>query len=134
MHHGLGSIVVANGNFSSESKQTKAVPRNKKQSWSTVDFNEGIQIREYIAPDKPALKQTFLRPIIQEKFHNNFSNLIWNCSRIFLRQCPNWAGYMSTKLTNQTLRKSLVTMLPIINVSATDTTALHLLLCFVNIC
>ena len=55
-HHGLGSIVFANGSFSSEFKQRKAVPTNKKQSWSIVDFNEGIQIREYIAPDKPALK------------------------------------------------------------------------------
>lgn len=41
-HHSLGSIVVASGNFSSESKQREAVPRNKKQSWSTVDFKESI--------------------------------------------------------------------------------------------
>ena len=41
-HHSLGSIVVANGNFSSESKQREAVPRNKKQSWSSVDFKESI--------------------------------------------------------------------------------------------
>ena len=45
-------------------KKRKTIPRNKKQSWSTTDFNKGIQIREYIAPEKPALKQTFLRPII----------------------------------------------------------------------
>ena len=41
-HHSLRSIVVASGNFSSESKQREAVPRNKKQSWSTVDFKESI--------------------------------------------------------------------------------------------
>ena len=56
MHHGFGSILVAQGNFSSESKKRKAVPRNKKQSWSTVDLKEGILIREYIPLDKPGLK------------------------------------------------------------------------------
>lgn len=43
----------------------------------------------------------------------------------------SWAGYMSTKFTNQILAKSYVTMLPILNLRATDMTALHSLLCFV---
>ena len=81
-----------------------------------------IQIREYIALDKPALKQTFQRPIIGEKFQNNFLNLILNCSCIFLKQYSSQAGYIITKLTNQTLGKSCVTVLPIINLPAT---ALH---------
>ena len=43
----------------------------------------------------------------------------------------SWAGYMSTKFPNQILAKSYVTMLPILNLPATDMTALHSLLCFV---
>ena len=73
-HHRLGSIVVVNGNLSTESIQRKAVPRNKKQSWSNVDFNEGIQIREYIAPDKPALK-LFCGQLSRKNFRTIFQIL-----------------------------------------------------------
>lgn len=34
----------------------------------------------------------FLRSIIQEKFQNNFSNLKWNCFRIFFKHYPSWTG------------------------------------------
>ena len=53
-------------------------------------------------------------------------SFIRDCSRIFLKQCPSWAGYISVKFTNQT-------MLSIINSPATDMTALHSLLCFVAV-
>ena len=38
---------------------------------------------------------------------------------------------MSVKADAQPLKKSVVTMLPVINLSATNMTALHSLLCFV---
>ena len=38
---------------------------------------------------------------------------------------------MSVKADTQPLEKSVVTMLPVINLSATNMTALHSLLCFV---
>ena len=89
MDHGLGSIVVANGNFSSESQQTKVVPRNKKRRWSTIDFNEGTQIREYIAPDKAALKENLLCPVVQLGWLHELKIYQLNTRKIFCHNATN---------------------------------------------
>ena len=62
---------------------------------------------------------------------SNFINLLWSCSLVFLEEQTSWSGYMSVKADAQPLEKSVVTMLPVINLSATSMTALHSLLCFV---
>ena len=54
-HHGLGSIAIANGNFSNALDVRKKIPRDKKQPWSTVTPNKGIPIVQYYGPDTPAL-------------------------------------------------------------------------------
>ena len=74
-HYGLGSIVVANGNSSSESKQRKPGPRNKKQSWPIVDFNESIRVRKYIAQDKRACKQIFCGQLCSKSLKTIFQTL-----------------------------------------------------------
>ena len=43
----------------------------------------------------------------------------------------SWSGYLSVKADAQPLEKSVVTMLQVINLSTTNMTALHSLLCFV---
>ena len=50
---------------------------------------------------------------------------------VFLEKQTSWSGYMSVKADAQQLEKSVVTMLPVINLSASNMTALHSLLCFV---
>jgi 5'-3' exonuclease len=131
-HHGLGSIAIANGKFPAKKIARASVPRDRKENWSDLVSNEGIPIKPYHPPDKTALKKTILKPISSKKFSHCFTNLLWTCAHVFTKQCPSWSGYMSTIVTDQHLGKSYVTMLPIINLPATDMTGLHSLLFFVT--
>ena len=132
MHHGLGSIAIANGNFSDTIVTRKPVPRDKKVAWSSITSNQGIPTKVYVLPKTAALKQTILKPVKPEKFQRCFVNLLWACAHLFPERCSSWAGYMSTLNNAKPLSKSIITMLPIINLPATDMTALHSLLFFVN--
>ena len=58
-----------------------------------------------------------------------FVDLLWSTGYIFKDSCPSWSGYMSSKVNDdKVLRKSYVSVLPIIDLHATDTTALYSLL------
>ena len=63
-HHGLGSISIANGNFGQISLKRKALPRDKKENWSSITSNQGIIIKSYHHPDTPALSKVSLKTII----------------------------------------------------------------------
>ena len=68
----------------------------------------------------------------KEQFKASFINLLWSCCHVFLEKWTSWSGgYMSVKADAQPLKKSVVKMLPVINLSATNMTALDSLLCFV---
>ena len=59
-HHGLGSIAIANGNFSGAQIQRNRIPREKKENWCQVESNVGIKIVQYYTPNVSALgKQSF---------------------------------------------------------------------------
>ena len=62
-HHGLGSLAIANGNFTTENLPSHRIPRDKKEKWSNVEGNNGIEIHEYFEPDTPALSKTIFKPI-----------------------------------------------------------------------
>ena len=62
----------------------------------------------------------------------NLVDILWNMSHIFELQCPSWAAYMSRQVNN-VLPISKVSMLPVINLPATDFNALYSLLSFVVI-
>ena len=64
VHHGPGSIAVANGCFD-VSVHRQRIPRNKKGAWSNIKSNEGIKITQYMPPDTPALNKTVLKPMVQ---------------------------------------------------------------------
>ena len=66
-HQGLGSIAIANGSFAEILVSRKRVPRDKKEAWCKVNFNEGIQIIQYIALNVKSLSRTVLHPIEQVK-------------------------------------------------------------------
>lgn len=132
-HHGLGSISIANGNFSNENYMRCTLPRDKKQKWSSIITNKGIPIKNYFHGDTSALKKIKFKSLtklnqIQEP---RLVKLLWNISYLYRSDTPSWAGYMSTVATAPALSKSVVTMLPIINLHATDMTALYSLLSFV---
>ena len=62
-----------------------------------------------------------------------FVDLLWSNGYIFKDSCPRWSGYMSSKVNHdKVLRKSYVSVLPIIDLHATDTTALYSLLSFLE--
>ena len=62
-HHGIGSIAIANGNFSNVPVYRQRIPRDKKEPWSQVVSTEGIKIIQYIAPSTPSLTKVVLQPI-----------------------------------------------------------------------
>lgn len=61
-------------------------------------------------------------------------DILWNCAYIFNKPTPSpsWSGYMSSVVKAGPQTKSIVTMLPIINLSATDLNALYSLLTFLT--
>ena len=62
-----------------------------------------------------------------------FVDLLWSTGYIFKDSCPSWSGYMSSKVNDdKVLPKSYVSMLPTIDLHATDTTALYSLLSFLE--
>ena len=53
-HHGLGSFAIANGKCLNSKFTRQAISREKKQKWSDIASNKGIQIKQYNSPDVPA--------------------------------------------------------------------------------
>ena len=109
-HHGLGSIAIANGNFSDKAMKRAVMPREKKVDWTDVPTNAGIPIKQFFST-KPALKQLILKPVKQEIVSHKFRNLLWACAHIFNQKCPGWSGYMSLFQSETQYRKSKVSFL-----------------------
>ena len=65
-HHSLGRIAIANGKSSNFDTRRTPLPRDKKQHWSDMQSTQSIPIQNYHAPDKPALDQVVLRPVVEE--------------------------------------------------------------------
>ena len=61
-HHALGTLAIANGNFSGTILPIQKIPREKKENWSTIQGNNGIKIHQYLEPDIPALAKIILKP------------------------------------------------------------------------
>ena len=127
MHHGLGSIAIANGKFSNSKFIWQAVLHDKKQTWSDIASNKGIEIKQYNSPDVAALARTIMWQVSQSILHDCSIGI---CAHVFNKSCLNWSGYMSSlKRHDHPLTKSVIT---VINLHATDTTALYSLLSFVT--
>ena len=133
-HHGLGSIVVTNGMFGNVNlnRTMTRIVRSKKQNWSSLPNNEGIPILSY-ERNPSVLKITKLEPLIQG-FHQDYhsKDLVWIYNRLCKNSCPNWAGFMSSFTNTEVKSASVVTLLPIIDLHATDPTALYSLLTFIS--
>ena len=62
-----------------------------------------------------------------------FVDLLWSTGYIFKDPCPSWSGFMSSKVNDdKVFPKSYISMLPIIDLYVTDTTALYSLLSFLE--
>ena len=76
-HHGLGSIIVINGAFSSIHVRKEKAPRNQKQNWVSVPNDEGIPIFEldhFISP----LRTTYFDLILPDPEIKRLSDdLLW---------------------------------------------------------
>ena len=68
MHHGLDSIAIANSKFSNTKLISWTLPWEKKQNRSDITSNKGIEIRQYNAPDVPALAAKICSPMIKISF------------------------------------------------------------------
>ena len=62
----------------------------------------------------------------------SFIDLLWNTSYAFKSLLPSCSGYMSKLSSNDVIPKSIVTMLPIISLDATDMNALSSRLSFIS--
>ena len=112
-YHGLGSILITNGNFGEISFQRKALPCDKKENWSSITSNQGNPIKSHHHTDTPALRKVLLKPIIGNcsMIQPSFIDLLWNKSYAFKSLPPSWSSYMSKVSSNDVLPKSVVTML-----------------------
>ena len=106
MHHGLGSIAIANGKFSNSKTMRQAISRDKKQNWSDIVSNKGMEIKQCNSPDVPALERTIMWPVSQSILYDCSIDILWNCAHVFNKSCPNWSGYMSSLKTNNHLLQS----------------------------
>ena len=81
-----------------------------------------------------ALKMQKIQNTIDQMYFDNCSiDIMWNCAYVFNKSCPNWSGYTSSLIIyDHPVTKSVITMLPVINLHTTDTTALYSLLSFVT--
>ena len=131
-HHGLGCIAIANGTFGKNIVLRKRLPREEKVPWSEVEGNDGISIKSYNVPTKSSLKETLLVPLEIEEFSHSLTNVVCGISRLITEGSANWAGYMSSLPKHSVLQKSVVSMLPIINLPSTDVNALYSLLVYVS--
>ncbi|XP_066929545.1 uncharacterized protein [Clytia hemisphaerica] len=129
-HHGLGSLAIANGNFTDKKLPTNRIPRDKRKKWSDIEDQQGIVIHEYYEPEIPALTKTMFKPIEGKLPVFQYIDLLWTSSYLFKSMCPSWSGYMSATFNGQPLPESHVTMLPIIDLHATDPSALYSLLLY----
>ena len=61
-----------------------------------------------------------------------FTDVLWNTSYLFKNMCVSWSGYMSRATNTAVLEESYISLLPIIDLHATDPSALYSLLLFVT--
>ena len=106
-YHELGSIAITNGKFSKSKFTRQDISRDKKQNWSDVASNKGIEIKQYNSPDVPALARTIMMPVSQSILHDCSIDIFWNCAHAFNKSCPNWPGYMSSLKTIILLQSQL---------------------------
>ena len=132
-HHGLGSIIIANGSFGTKPLLRKDVPRNKKLNWSAVQNNEGIPILEYTQQTVATLKTTVFQDLPSlEAFQPNHADLLWVCTKLLKENVPQWSGFMSTFSSESNNAVSAISMLPIIDLNSSDPNALYSLLSFIS--
>ena len=99
-YHGVSSSALTNGKFSNSKFIPHAISRDKKQNWSDIASNKGIEIKQYNSSDVPALASTIMRPASQSILHDCSIDILWNCAHLFNKSFPNWSGYMSNIKTN----------------------------------
>ena len=63
--NGLGSIAIANGEFTSASFRRQKITRNKREASKDVKSNDGIEIIQHMAPNVPLLTKAVLKPLVQ---------------------------------------------------------------------
>ena len=133
MQHGTGSIAIGSSKPSNPKFIRQAISDDKMQNWSDAASNKGIERKQYNSPDVPALGRTIMQPVSQSILHDCSIDILCNCAHVFNKSCSNWSGYMSSlKRNNHPLTKSVITMLPLINLHATDKTTSYSLLSFVS--
>ena len=131
-HHGLGSIAISNGHFSGFRTLRRPLPRDEKVAWSQFEGNSGIPIKSYKHPNQMSLKLTTMSPCDPTTHESRFLYMLSGISRSLSDKSCNWAGYMSELCVGPTLERSVVSVLPIINLPSTDMNALYSLLSFVT--
>ena len=61
-----------------------------------------------------------------------FTDVLWNTRYVFKDMWPSWSGHMSRVTNTAILEESHISLLPIIDLHATDPSALYSLLLFVT--
>ena len=132
-HHGLGSIVVINGDFSKIPYKKVSIPRAAKSNWASIPDNDAIPILNFKLERDFSLKTTMFRPL-PKLFPIIFDKLdmLWVSAKLLKPSFPNWSGYMASFSREKTKAVSMVNFLPIIDLSSSDPNALFSLLSYIS--
>ena len=83
-------------------------------------------------PARSALKEEIFVSIDTPAYVQKFAYTLCGISRVIMNITSNWACYMSTFVKTSVKKKSMISILPIINLSSTDVNALYSLLAYIT--
>lgn len=135
--HGMG-ILAASTNKDGIRAQTPPIKRHPLTRSTAITQNKGVKIVPYLSSDESAFSKIVLKslrkletPEIVNFGHN--IDLLWQTAQMFPTESrPNWSGFMQTYSNGEHPGKSVITLLPIINLKPSDETCLYSTLLFVT--
>ena len=128
-HHGLGTIAIATTKNQVDVRD-RAIPGEKLQLVNEVIKDKGIPIEQYIPTRVSALSAFKLNPVNDLRLtlqNKNWSSLdlLWHKAYFFHNDRPGWSGYMQSATTGTYSQKSHITFLQIVDLRASNPTAIY---------
>ena len=138
--HGMGVVLSSTGlHANASSLKLPLIPRQKLQSIQDVVKNKGIPIIPYFPPDISGLSKIKLKPIhsilLQRDAYSDLNmDLLWHALHFVPKLAedhPGWTGFMTDISKGTYPGKSVVNMLPIIDLDPTDMSCIYSTLVFI---
>lgn len=140
--HGMGVIAMFTKRPSLSTDP--CIKRRAKVTADELVSGKGIPITPYIGPSAPALSSVIFEPIQTLQFPHTelpsvfYSNVLWQSAGFLSKSkcpAPNWSGFMQHVFSandEQTVMKSEVLLLPIIDLNPNDATSIYSTLLYIG--